>query len=247
MPARTVRRTRGFTLVELAVVLGVLGVLALAMTSTFDSAAQARQHNAARAHAESARLALRAFALRNRRLPCPDSSAWGDTGREGGGSACGGTTNVGWLPYEALGLDVPERGARLRYGVHRGTADLVAPGQASTDVPDLEGTGGLVAALSRAATTSTVGQPHYFAANPAGPTCSGGTPINPAFVLVAPSTDRDGTGGSVPNFDGIHAAFVAGTSLCVAAPGQPMTLDFDDVVVAESPAALLGWLLTVSR
>lgn len=248
MRARPIRCAGGFTLVELAVVLGVLGVLALAMTSTFDAVAQSRQHNAAHAHAESARLALRAFALRNRRLPCPDTSASGDAGREAGGGTCAAGANVGWLPYEALGLDVPERSARLRYGVRRGgTTDLVAPGQASVDVPDLEGTGGLVAALSRAATTPTVGQPHYFVVDSAGPVCTGANPVTPAFVLVAPATDRDGGGGSFPNFDGIHAAFVGGTSLCVAAPGQPTTPDFDDVVVAESAAALLGWLLSASR
>ncbi|WP_158613467.1 type II secretion system protein [Luteimonas sp. 100069] len=247
MRARPISGARGFTLVELAVVLAVLGVLALAMTSSFDSVAQARQHNAAQAHAESARLALRAFALRNRRLPCPDTTTWGDVGREAGGGACGPSVNVGWLPYEALGLEIPERGARLRYGVRRGAStDLVAPGRASVDVPDLEGTGGLVAALSRAATITTTSQPHYFTADPAGPSCSG-SPVNPALVLVAPATNRDGAGGTFANFDGIHAAFAAGTGLCVAAPGQPTTPLFDDVVVAESPAALLGWLLTASR
>ncbi len=247
MRIRDQRRSGGFTLVELAVVLGVLGVLALTMTSALDSATQARQHNAARAQAESARLALRAFALRNRRLPCPDTSARGDSGREAAGGACAAGANVGWLPYEALGLDVPERGARLRYGVRRGTADLVAPGQAGADAPDFDGTGGLVAALARAATTSTAAQPHHYAVDPAGPSCAVGTLVNPAFVIVAPATDRDGNGGDAPNFDGLHAAFAAGTSLCVAAPDQPTTPTFDDVVVAESPAALLGWLLAASR
>lgn len=256
VPKRRPRSNAGFTLVELAVVVGVLGLLAMTMASTFDSAGQARQHNAAQAHAESARQALRAFALRNKRLPCPDGSTFGDSGREAAGGSCSGGTNVGWLPYEALGLETPARASRLRYGVYRGAAnaDLVAPRPSAVDTADLEGSGGFIAALARAAASPpTTGQPHYIAGIATGnaPPCAGGgagtTTVNPAFVLVAPVADRDGLGGTHPNFDGDHRAFAEGSTRCVAPPGYPGGINFDDVVVAESHTTLLGWVMTVTR
>ncbi len=251
-PPSTPRRDAGFTLVELAVVVGVLGLLAMTMTSAFEGMGQARQHNAARAHAESARQALRAFAIRNKRLPCPDTSPFGDLGREAGGtSTCSGTANTGWLPYESLGLDTPVRASRLRYGVYRGSAasDLVAPQPTSVDAPDLEGSGGLVAALAQGAKAapSTL-QPHYATAGVESH-CGliGSTFANPAFVLVAPVADRDGQGGNHPQFDGVHREFADGSGRCVAHPGYPGDAAFDDIVVAESHTTLLGWVMTVVR
>lgn len=246
---RPPRHAAGFTLVELAVVVGVLGLLAMTMTSAFDSIGQARQHNAARAHAESARQALRAFAMRNKRLPCPDTSDVGDRGREADGAGPGVCTdNIGWLPYESLGLETPVRASRLRYGVYRASADsdLVAPQPTSADAPDLEGSGGFIAALSRGAGAApSTSQPHY-AAEAVAADC-GGAVANPAFVLVAPVANRDGLGGDHPNFDGIHRAFAEGNGRCVAHPGYPGDAAFDDLVVAESHTTLLGWVMTVTR
>ena len=246
------RRHAGFTLVEVAVVAGILGLLALTMTSAFEGMGQAREQNNAQAHAEAARQALRHFLLRNKRLPCPDSSLYGDRGREADGAgACPGTLGVGWLPYESLGLQVPVRTQRLRYGVHRSTgADLVAPVPGAVDGPDLEGLAGLATALAKAAATAPSTTFPYYAANSAtasSTTCSGTELVNPAFVLVAPATDRDLGGGTHTGFDAPNRGFAEGTDTCVAAPTRPATATYDDVVVAESSTALLGWLTAVSR
>lgn len=251
---RSRRAAAGFTLVELAVVVGVLGVLALTMTSAFDGIEQSRRHNAATAQAESARQALRAFALRNKRLPCPDTTQYGDVAREAGGAGPGAcSANVGWLPYESLGMSTPVRAERLRYGVYRNgaDADLVAPQPSSVDGPDLDGTGGLVAALSRAAALApSTAQPHYVAGAVA-PDCAAGgtgaTTVNPAFVLVAPVTDRDGAPGDHPGFDGIHASFQPAGGRCVAPPGLAASAGFDDLVFAEAHTTLLGWVISVTR
>lgn len=258
-PARLGPGTRsGFSLVELAVVVGVLGLLTMTALSAFDNLGQARRHNAARAHAETARQALHAFALRNKRLPCPDLSGTGDSGFEGSNGACSATGNVGWLPYASLGLELPVRGERLRYGVYRGTAntDLVAPARESADQPDLEYIGGFGSALSRiVANTPTApqaSQPHYISGGTPTQCGSGGTGtrmVNPAFVLVAPVAARDGDGGGGDGgFDGANnRAFAQGNGTCVTPPDYPGDERYDDLVVAESATALLGWLMATTR
>ncbi|WP_083489999.1 type II secretion system protein [Stenotrophomonas daejeonensis] len=243
----------GFSLLELAVVVAILGVLTMTALSAFENLEQVRRHNAARAHAEAARQALHTFALRNKRLPCPNLSDNGDTGFEGNNGSCNANANVGWLPYASLGLDMPVRAERLRYGVHRGTTDtdLVAPRRESSDQPDLERTGGFAAALARiASAAASTNQPHYLLGGT--PDCSTNeastTLINPAFVLVAPVDDRDGASATPTGFDGqAHHAFAGSSGTCVTPPDYPGDAGYDDVVVAESATTLLGWLMSITR
>jgi prepilin-type N-terminal cleavage/methylation domain-containing protein len=248
---RRPRRHGGYSLVELAVVAAILGLLALGMTSAFEGMGQAREQNGAQAHAEAARLALRHFMLRNKRLPCPDDSAYGARGRQSGTPGnCPGGLSVGWLPYESLGLSIPVRAQRLRYGVRRGSGtDLVAPVAGAIDGPDLEGSAGLAKALKEAARTAPSSTFPYYAASTAvatSTTCAGTDLVNPAFAVVAPATDRDGR-GTHPGFDAPNLGFADGTDTCMTAPARPGSATYDDVVVAESASALLGWLTASTR
>jgi prepilin-type N-terminal cleavage/methylation domain-containing protein len=249
----SIRRMQGFSLLEVAVVIGVLGVLTMAMTSAFENVQQIRGRKAAIADAESARNAVRAFALRNRRLPCPDNSVYGDAGREAGGGSCPPGVDVGWLPYESLGLAVPVRSARLRYGVSRGSTGLdpADPTPTATDGLDLEGTGGFSAALAAlAASPAGMGAPYYVAQSATDPAvaCAGGNLVNPAFVLVAPGQDQEIVNGELhPGFDAPNRGFAIAAGKCVASPGRPADASYDDIVIAEGAHALLGWLKASTR
>ncbi|MCR6685640.1 type II secretion system protein [Pseudoxanthomonas sp.] len=249
----SIRRTQGFSLLEVAVVIGVLGLLTMAMTSAFENVQQVRGRKAAIADAEGARNAVRAFALRNKRLPCPDNSTYGDTGREAGSGSCPAGVDIGWLPYESLGLAVPVRASRLRYGVNRGVAGLdpTDPTPTAADGLDLEGTGGFSAALGAlAASPAGTGAPYYVVQSATDPavTCAGGDLINPAFVLVAPGQDQEVVDGEPhPGFDTPNRGFATAGSKCVAAPGRPADASYDDVVVTEGVHALLGWLKASTR
>lgn len=246
------RRAGGFTLVELAITVSIIGVLSLVVSSAYFSIAEVRARALAQGQAEVARQAVRAFMLKNKRLPCPDLSAGGNGGREGYGGTCPSDAQVGWLPYESLGLALPVPLARMRYAVSRAAAedaDLVEPVGGASDGLDLDGNGRIrstLVATAKLALSST--RPFLTGA---------GTPSdlescthvvsNPAFALIAPVSDRDASGGAHAGFDGINQQMATADSTCIAAPGRAMDATYDDVVVAESASALLGWLAAHTR
>ncbi len=237
----------GVTLVELAVVLSIIGVLGTVVTTGLGEAARRGDASGARADAEQARQALRAFALRNKRLPCPDLSALGDGAREGLGGSCPPSAQVGWLPYESLGLVRPDRDQRLRYAVSRaGGADLVAPPAVAADI---DGSGRFRAVLAAAARLPR-GSDRPFLTGPgtsASPENCAVVQSNPAFALVAPVRDADGAGPTPAGFDGVNVAMASANQNCIAAPSRPADARYDDVVVAEGASALLGWLAAQTR
>lgn len=101
---------RGFSLLELAVVLVVLGVVAILLVQFLGTASQERQEIAKRNLLTRADDALLAYAMVNSRLPCPASN--------GSGLEDCAAGQVGKLPFKTIGL--PDASARrIRYGVLR--------------------------------------------------------------------------------------------------------------------------------
>lgn len=236
---------RGFSLVELGVVLLAMGLLGWAVAGTYGNAATLRDRDRAVQTAESLRDALRAFALRNGRLPCPDATGAGWEGDAAG--ACADGVEAGWLPYRALGLDVPVDALHAAYGVYRnkaatgGDADLAVATERTGDAPGTPGyrnardlMAGLAIAGNQAVSTAHARLTGNDGTEGA-VDCAANVRSNPAFFIVLPLDDRDGNGS---RFEPPHAA---GT-LCAHAPGTALRLDRDDVVAAESLAALTGWL-----
>lgn len=107
------RRVRGFSLIELAVVLVILGLVSLLLVRFLGTAASEQRETASRTLLTRADDALLAYAMINSRLPCPASDG---TGVENCGSG-----QIGLLPYKTLGL--PDASARrIRYGLLRRAA-----------------------------------------------------------------------------------------------------------------------------
>ena len=139
---------------------------------------------------------------------------------------------------------------RAAYGVYRNAAanaDLTVLAE-RTDIPALATSAldarDLIIALNfAAAATAPAAATHLYLTGDnqtqGAVDCAANVRANPAFVLVMPLRDRDGVGNE---FDGIHNAFSTSASLCASAPGTPFSAQTDDVVVAESFAALGGWL-----
>jgi prepilin-type N-terminal cleavage/methylation domain-containing protein len=247
MKIGTHRHMTGFSLLELSVVLAVLGALTLGLGSQWESLQAARQHNAALAELSSARAALYAYVLRNRRLPCP--AAESDHGFAP--DPCPAERNRGLLPHASLGLDPPSS-APLYYAVHRGAGvDLVKPASTRHNRVEMAQRAGIETALTTLArrTTADVSQPHHPATPAAvhNDDCSPARAVNPAFLLLAPVQAVSSSAAASRGFDGQNQPFVGGTSLCSAAPERPRHAHYDDLVLSEPAAALLGWILQRAR
>ncbi|WP_082492862.1 type II secretion system protein [Acidovorax sp. Leaf160] len=245
-PARRHRpRQRGFSLIELSVVLLAMGLLGWAVSSGYGNSAALQDRDRARQAAESLRESLRAFALRNGRLPCPDT---GGSGWEGdGGGACASGVEAGWLPYRSLGLDLPPDTLRAAYGVYRnknaagGDADLAVAAERTGDAagtPGYRNARDLMAGLVIAGRQPLSSDHARLTGDDAGEGvvhCTDNIRSHPAFFIVVPLEDRDNDGN---RFDAPHTA----GSLCAYAPGTALRIDRDDVVAAESLASLTGWI-----
>lgn len=137
-------RARGFSLVELAIVLFIVGILMLGLMSTLSSQVEQRNFEETRRRLEQARELVLGFALINGRLPCPARSAVtaapvtvaGDEVRSAAGDCIadavtdyyGGVNagvTLGLLPARAIGFQqtdaagfaVDAWGNRIRYAV----------------------------------------------------------------------------------------------------------------------------------
>jgi type II secretory pathway pseudopilin PulG len=241
IPAKSGRRKMhsmaGYTLVEIAIVVTVIGLIAAVSIGTYSGALGNREVKTASSFAENISGAILAFARSNHRLPCPDTD--GD-GREGDAAgACPAGREVGYIPYETIGLNNPPTVERGIYGVYRNSAisaDLVVPA-ASLSRANFQRAivAGSVPAASPAHVFITGNNASTGAEN-----CAAQQVFHPAFVVVVPGSDRDGNGN---NLDGIHVG-LPGAGLCIASPDRVPSTVFDDRVVSTGFTTLLGLIST---
>ena len=245
-------RTRGFTLLELMLVLFIVAILATSLTMPLAAQVSLRRIEETRRQLDEARDALLGFAVANGRLPCPasdasrgmESFAPGSDARDGlcadffGGLLPSAT--LGLSPLDAEGFSRDAWGSasnRIRYAVFGGRA-----------------VGGIQNPLTRVngvrlATLDEIGSaPGYLVicatgtaadASGCGPAANQLT-RKAAFVLLslgpnAPATPPRGSDES-RNVDG-DAVFVSHES----AP------DFDDIVTWASVSQLAGRLVSAGR
>ncbi len=222
----TSRGQRGFSLIELAIALVVIGIIAAALPGIFPSLRHLIFKQADQQALNTASDALLGFISANSRLPCPD-------GNIDGQEDCmniGNLRMTGELPYRTLGLSGPVRnsyGQRLAYAVYRNSntittldADLAAAkNRFEPYLPNgttAGHTNGLdfCQALRNAARTAGSNFFPYVG--------SAAAPINQAFILADPgAANADGVGGQ---FDG------ANTGLGFELPGKAFTRLYDDQV-----------------
>ncbi|MBV8031283.1 MAG: type II secretion system protein [Betaproteobacteria bacterium] len=147
--AQTARRD-GFTLVELAIALAVVALLAGGLLYTVGAQTEQRRFDETRRRLDRARELVLGFAVMNGRLPCPARSSTlatevrdAATGRcwDGavedyyGGSLAGGATggllpaaSIGFPHTDAAGFAIDAWGNRLRYAVAKSVASGTCAG-----------------------------------------------------------------------------------------------------------------------
>lgn len=245
-PRLQARFQGGFSFLELAIVMSVVGLMGWAVSAAYGNTDLVQTRDRATQIGESLRSALRSFALTNARLPCPDTDADGWEG--GAGGVCAATDQVGWFPYRSLGMDLPDARYRAAYAVYRRVdaapaldADLTLRTERTSDLPGdahyqdardlitaLHNASGDVLSTARTRLTGNDG-------NEGAVDCALNLRSHPAFFLVFPLEDRDANGN---RFDGPHDSTVA----CALSSAAGVAQARDDVVVAEPLAVLAGWL-----
>ena len=122
MPSR--QRQSGFTIVEIAIVLLVVGLMIGGLVAPLSSQLEQRRVGETVRAMDEAKEALMGYALRNGYLPCPAISA-ADGRQDRSGSAC--NKRFGYLPWATLGVGRLDGWGRvLAYSVTPAFADSTA-------------------------------------------------------------------------------------------------------------------------
>lgn len=231
---------RGFTLIEIAIVVFILGLLVTGLIASVGPQLEARDRRQTLVMIEEARTALYGFAMANGRLPCPDTDG------DGVENCALPMPERGWLPWVSLGLSAPgdSWGDRLLYRV-----DAKA---ATVDCDHIRVTGGNITIWTRGddpATSGIVeGKFRYRAGRdvPAvvlshGRNGYGGKPVDGAAERVGPSgwsgTDEGKNAEDLPELY-LRTYARGGDAACSDNDEARSFCEFDDLVSWLSPSVL---------
>lgn len=237
-------RQTGLSMVELAVVMVVVGILGIMIWRWMETTRQPEQRSAILAQLAEAQAAVEGFVLARHRLPCAAAD-------EGGHEACGNTTTAVFLPWRDLGLS--SRFRALHYGVNRGGGldlavlppAMIAPdlhaslnidyGAEVPSIADARVSAALAAARNRRDTVNGLDWCRVSRKLAASPGAAGvleagnsSASIPVAYVLAHPGQNRIFEGQNVIGAAGWRFDF----------PGRVQSVDYDDVVLAVGPAEL---------
>jgi prepilin-type N-terminal cleavage/methylation domain-containing protein len=227
---------QGFTLVEVAIVLVVVGLLIGGLVTPLSTQIEQRRVTDTQRAMEEAREALLGFAVRNGYLPCPAISA--ANGLEArAGDRCAGEQRTGFLPWATLGMPkLDSWGHVFMYSVTSDFADSANPFRLSTPrditVATRDAAGNLVAATA----------PNDIPAVIVSPGRNGYGGYSDLGVRAADA----GTGNvdEKANMNPAGTTYVArGASDNAALPGGA----FDDLVVWVSPNILFNRMVAAGR
>lgn len=119
---------RGFTLIELAVVIAIVALLLGALLVPLATQVQGQNNRETRETLEDIKEALLGYAMTQGRLPCPDTDGTPD-GLENAPCGSANQTVEGFLPYDTLGVTATDAWGRLfRYAVTSEFTKQTIPG-----------------------------------------------------------------------------------------------------------------------
>ena len=221
------RRARGFTLIELAISLAIIGLLVGMLVVPLNAQVDQRRINDTERQLNLITEALMGFAVANGRLPCPATPNVANTAAGAGleakpAAVC--TLNEGVIPWTTLGVnELDAWGRRFTYRVTPAFADDPAGGLQATFTLADNGTMTITNGVANIAT-------------------------NIAAVVV--SHGKNGAGAYMP--DGTRRALNPGDEgenadaddIFVSRTNAP---DFDDLVAWVAPAMLKARMVAANR
>ena len=224
-------RLRGFTLIELAIVLVIMTILISGLAVPLSAQIQARRAAETRQTMDEARRAILGWAMTHpaaatgkRYLPCPDTDGDGRENRDAATQAC--TQSAGLMPWVDLGTAPQDAwGDRLRYAVVPEFANAASGFSASTPLP-----APLVVCSSAACTSPDVANNVVFVLVSHGP--NGWGARNVSGSTLAPPTGPD----ELDNLDTTNGTYV---SRPPTKPGSASG-EFDDLTAWVSQSQLIA-------
>jgi len=244
----------GFTLVEMAVVLLIMGILLGGLLPTLSSRIEQQRLNDVRKQLDEMQQAVLGYTLINGRLPCPASST--SNGMEsfstGGNAANGMCSNFdnGYAPAATLGLVTKDGYAvdpwnnRIRYAVTQSHSNAFTSIDGMKLTMNLTGLSSLAPDLLVCTTAKGI----------SASICAPGTALtaNTGVPLVIYSTGKNGSYGGTgideaanpnPNSNNNDRVFVSHLPTTSSAANG----EFDDVVVWLSPGLLYYQMIAAGK
>ena len=245
------RRDAGFSLVEMAVVLLIIGLLLGGLVMPLSSRMDNQRYQATEASLDDVREAIIGYALVNDALPCPATPTSNGTAATTGG---GCTVQHGFVPAVTLGLSGAQNNDQLlldgysnpiRYSVSSSDFDgdsnwdFTFPGemrdvQIANVTPDLDvcttAAGSSATACSGAATTLTATAPAVIYS------------MGKDWSTFTSADQQENVGASLGGYDVAADQVFVSRTLSAATANE-----FDDIVTWVSPSRLYGRMVSAGR
>ena len=211
-------KKKGFTLIEMALVIMVIGIIVSAVTSIVPEFIQSGKIKKTQAIVDKNIYAIEGYLAANGRCPCPDTDGDGledwneNTPGDATDDTCGaGDIYEGGLPYRTIGLSSGQDswGSALRYAVY--------------DNSTKTSSSNLCERLGR-----YVERAYYVADDTFLHTSPGGIDLNQAYAVVSAGPDKD--------FDGRNSIL----DMEYEIPGKMGDPDYDDILSVCSFVILHG-------
>lgn len=238
---------KGFSLVEMAIVLAIVALLMAGLLPTLSSQVEQQRTNETRKQLDEIQQALIGYAIVNGRLPCPASSTSNGVEDPVGGGSCNHSYD-GFVPSATLGLSTTDSsgfsvdawGNRIHYAVTQsdGSAFTTTNGMSNTGISSL------TPDLLVCSTASTSGSSCSVAGSSL--TSSPGVPV------VIYSTGKNGGAGGTgadeqenpnPNSADNDQVFVSRTPTSSSSANG----EYDDLVIWLSHGILINRMVAAGR
>ncbi len=231
----------GFTLIEMAVVMVIVGIIISIMATVLPSLIHSGKIKKAQADLQRADLSLQGYVSATGRCPCPDTNSDGEENRNDGGTQGNPADDtcaayVGDLPYLTLGLSSPNDvwGSPIKYAVYSDLVTFTTPTGSNSFCTGLDN---IIKYYDSQGENNPPDTSKLYTTDQ-----TGGNPKNKAYILVSGGNkDLDGDGS-----DGLFDGNNEGRDLKFDLPdrsafhGDPTSKRYDDLVRAASFSYIKG-------